>query len=276
MTLAEELQPDQQASLWDNHVDVYQAVFEPLTNSFARHAIDYLGLSPREHVIEVGCGTGGAAIIAAEKSARVLAVDISPKMIARLRQRAEQSAVRERLSAEVMDGMALALPDATFDAALSVFGVILFPDAVSGIREIARVLKPGGRAAIVTWCETERYELITRLLAAVTEVRGPQQPPKTMPAQLRFREPAAFRTLFMQAGLIVENIIRLEERWNLPSARWLADNMAFAPGMSAMIGGLGSDRVAVLDVFVSALEKDQGHGEVILSAVAHAGFAHKP
>ena len=60
--------------------------------------------------------------------------------------------------------MALALPDGCFDAAISVFGVILFPDADLGMREIARVLKPGGRTAIVTWTQTERYELAARLI----------------------------------------------------------------------------------------------------------------
>ena len=51
--------------------------------------------------------------------------------------------------------MALGLPDGSFDAAISVFGIILFPDADVGMRELARVLKPSARAAIVTWTETE-------------------------------------------------------------------------------------------------------------------------
>jgi ubiquinone/menaquinone biosynthesis C-methylase UbiE len=276
MKLAVELQPDQQAARWDDHVGVYEAVFEPLTNAFARRALDRLDLHPDDRLLDVGAGSGGAALIAATKGAHVLAVDASDRMVARLRERAALQPTSCRIKAEVMDGMALALPDASFDAALSVFGVILFPDAGLGMREIARVLKPGGRAPIVTWTATERYELAARLQGAIAQVRGPQPPPKALPAQLRFREEAAFRSLLAEAGLLVQDIIQLEERWRLPSARWLANRIAFAPGLSAAVDTLGADRAPVLDAFVSKLECDQGQGEVVLSAVAYVGLAMKP
>ncbi len=277
MSLAVELQPDQKPERWNDHVAVYEEVFEPLTNVFAGRALDHLDLGPGDRLIDVGAGAGGAALIAAARGCDVVAIDASPRMVARIVTRAKGAGkIAGRVHADIMDGMALGLPDGSFDAAISVFGVILFPDADLGMREIARVLKPGGRAAIVTWTETERYELAARLLGAIAAVRGPQPAPSSLPAQLRFREEPALRKLLIDAGLIVDAVVRVEERWRIPSARWIADHIAFAPGMAAMVGALGVDRTPVLDAFVAALERDQGQGEVGLTAVAHIGVAQKP
>jgi SAM-dependent methyltransferase len=275
MKFAENLQPDQEPARWDEYVAAYEEVFEPLTNAFGAYALDCLGVGRGDRLIDVGAGSGGTALLAAARGVDVLAVDASQQMVARVRARARDVQAGQ-IRAAVMDGMELAAPDASFEAAISVFGVILFPDAVRGTRELVRVLKPGGRIALVTWTQTERYELAARLMAAVAAVRGPSPPPAKLPAQLRFREEAAFRELFTAADLRVETITPLEERWTLPSARWLADRIAFAPGMAALAGALGTDRQAVLDAFISALERDQGPGPVTLSAVAYVGIATKP
>jgi SAM-dependent methyltransferase len=277
MNVSTELQPDQQPSRWNDHVAVYQAVFEPLTDAFARHALDRLALRSGARLIDVAAGSGGVALRAAARGAQVLAVDAAEDMIRQIRDRANgMQPGAGSIRAEVMDGMALDVPDASFDAAISIFGVILCPDAELGMREIARVLKPGGRVAIVTWTATERYELAVRLVKAIADVRGPPPPPASLPAQLRFRDERVFRGLFAQARLAVEAVTRIVEQWKLPSARWIAERVAFAPGMAATVGGLGADRGAVLDAFVTALEADQGRGEVALSAVAHIGIGLKP
>jgi SAM-dependent methyltransferase len=278
MNVPSALQPDQQPDRWNDHVAVYEAVFEPLTNAFATHALDALRLRSGDEMIDIGAGSGGAAFLAAQRGVDVLAIDASQNMAARIRMRASESASgvgRGQVRAACMDGTALAVTDASFSAALSVFGIVLFPDAVLGMREAARVLRPGGRLAVVTWTEIEKYELAARLINAIAQVRGPQPPPPSLPAQLRFREQPVFRRLLEGAGLSVERIVRLEQQWTLPSAHWIADRIAFAPGMAAMIDGLGSDRRAVLDTFVTAIESDQGTGEIALTAVAHAGIAVK-
>jgi ubiquinone/menaquinone biosynthesis C-methylase UbiE len=220
MSLAAELQPDQNPELWNNHVTVYEEVFEPLTNAFATHALDRLNVAPGDRLIDIGAGAGGAALIAAGRGGDVVAIDASPQMVARIVSRGNGTrAMAGRVRAAVMDGMALGLPDGSFDAAISVFGIILFPDADVGMRELARVLKPSARAAIVTWTETERYELAARLLGAIAAVRGPQPPPASLPAQLRYRDKPTFHKLLSDSGLVVSAIVRVKERWRLPSAR---------------------------------------------------------
>ena len=82
--LPSDLQPDQQPRRWDDHVRVYEAVFEPFTLQFAQAAIATLGLSAGQSVIDVGAGSGGAALAMAEQGLRVTAIDASPRMVDRI------------------------------------------------------------------------------------------------------------------------------------------------------------------------------------------------
>jgi ubiquinone/menaquinone biosynthesis C-methylase UbiE len=274
-TLTFGLQPDQQPALWDDHVSVYEEVFERLTNDLGARALASLKLRMAEKLIDVGAGAGGTALLAAASGAHVFAIDASKGMVNRISERAAGRNLGGNVRAEVMDGMGLKFPDETFDAAVSVFGVILFPDAELGMRELFRVLKPGGRLAVVTWTEPERYELIARFITAIAKVRGPQAAPGVLPAQLRFKDPLKFRHFLGLSGFQVDQIGRVETQWPVKSARWLADNISFAPGMAAMTTGLGDDLSAVLDAFVDDMQRDFGTGEVKLTAVASIGIATK-
>lgn len=268
-----DLQPDQRAACWDDHVVLYEEVFEPLSVAFARQAIAGLRLAPGARVLDVAAGSGGAALALAQAGATVTAVDASPGMVARVRCRAAEAGLP--VAAQVMDGMALALPDRAFDAALSVFGAILFPDAVKGLSEMRRVVQPGGRVAVVTWTEPSRYELATRLREAILAVTPADPAPATLPAQLRFVDRDAFRRLFADAGFHAVEIETAEAALRVPSARWLAERIAFAPGMRAWMSSLGERREAVLAVFVAELERQYGNGPLSLGAAASIGVAQR-
>ena len=263
-------QPDQQPDRWDDHVAVYEEVFEPFTLQFADAAIARLNLAAGQRVLDVGAGSGGAALALAERGMTVTAIDASARMCGRIKQRA--GAQNLKLAAEPMDGQALAFPDASFDAALSVFGVILFPDAVRGLAEMRRVTRPGGRVAVVTWTEPQAYELAGELRAAVSALR-PNQPAAGLPAQLRYREHQDFAALFQAAGFAAPQIDVQTATLHAPSARWLAARIGFAPGMAAQLHGLGTDREAVIERLINNLEARFGTGPVALGAKAFVGTA---
>jgi SAM-dependent methyltransferase len=271
MTIAAILQPDQRPERWDDHVALYEQVFEPLTVEFARAAIRRLEVRPGERVLDVAAGAGGAAVALAEAGAVVTAIDGSVGMIDRVRARAVTHGIA--IDARVMDGMALDFPDNAFDAALSVLGVILFPDAVKGLGEMRRVVRPGGRLAVVTWTQPHRYELAAHLREAILSVGPEPAAPTDLPAQLRFVDAADFERLFAEAGMDRVAIEVVEARLRVPSARWLADRIDFAPGMDAWISGLGEQRSAALEAFVSRLERTCGSGPLSLGAVASLGIA---
>src|SRR3954464_4988149 len=118
--LAADLQPDHQPACWDDHVSSYEAVFEPVTNAFAAHALDALDIRPGLRCLDVGAGSGGAALFAARRGASVLAIDGSTRMVRRIAERA-RDVHPGTVDAAVMDGDALALQDGSFDAAVSIF-----------------------------------------------------------------------------------------------------------------------------------------------------------
>jgi len=266
-------QPDQEPQRWDDHVLVYEAVFEPFTLQWARAAIATLGLVPGRSVLDVGAGCGGAALELAGQGLDVTAVDASSRMVERIRARAAERGLS--IDARAMDGQALTFEDQTFDAALSVLGVILFPDAARGLAEMARVVGRGGRLSVVTWTEPQSYELATELRAAIDQVL-PEQPPAPLPAQLRYREEGDFRALFGEAGLAPPLVTRVTASLNAPSARWLSQRIGFAPGMAAMLSGLGERAPAVRERFAQNLEMRWGSGAVVLSGVAFVGTARVP
>jgi SAM-dependent methyltransferase len=222
-----DLQPDRRPERWEHHVLLYEEVFEPLSLAFARKAIEKLRLRVGDGVLDVAAGAGGATLAIAEMGAHASAVDASAAMVARLRRRAGATGLA--VEAQVMDGIALDLPDAAFYAALSVFGVILFPDAAKGLREMRRVVRPGGRIAIVTWTQPQRYELAARLREAVLSLGPEPTAPAALPAQLRFAERGAFERLFEEAGLGAVAIEAVEARLNAPSARWWPSGSLLRP-----------------------------------------------
>ena len=264
------LQPDQQPEQWNEYVHAYEEVFEPFAMEFADAALTSLSLGAGQRMLDVGCGSGGVAIRTASQGVSVLAVDAAAGMVSRTRERAATAGVV--VQACVMDGAALALPAASFDAALSVFGVVLFPDAVTGLSEMRRVVRPGGRIAVVTWTAPQHYELAAALRAAVQSV-WPDQPASPLPAQLRYREATDFVALFASAGCEEVDVVTVTSSLRAPSARWLAERIGFAPGMAALVSSLGERRDAVMTAFVGGLERRFGSGPVALSGVAFVGTA---
>jgi ubiquinone/menaquinone biosynthesis C-methylase UbiE len=100
--------------------------------------------------LDAGCGPGQFTILVAERlpSLEVWGIDLAPTMIELARGHAARSPAAGRLHFEVADVAKLPFPDAHFDAVLSSGSIKHWPDPVAGLRELHRVLVPGGRAFV--------------------------------------------------------------------------------------------------------------------------------
>ena len=108
-----------------------------------RRLIAMAGPLECRRVLDLACGTGDLALLASAAGADVTALDITPRMIALARLKARQRGARARFL--VGDMTALPLPDACLDVVTTGYGLRNVPDLDAALREIHRVLKPGGR-----------------------------------------------------------------------------------------------------------------------------------
>ncbi len=145
--------------------DVYDALFVPaLFGPWGAVLCDAAGIGRGQRVLDVGCGTGAATLVAAERVSSVGAViglDPNTEMLAVARRKSQAVTWRE--------GCAEALPfaDGTFDAVLSQFAMMFFDDPVTALREMRRVRRPGGRLAVAVCDAVERspgYAALATLL----------------------------------------------------------------------------------------------------------------
>jgi SAM-dependent methyltransferase len=104
---------------------------------------------PGEHVLDLGCGTGNVALIAAARGSRVTGVDPSERLL----EVAAEEAARRGLRASFVEGDAAGIPvvRGSVDVLISCFGVIFAPDPEEAAEEIARAVGPQGRVALSAW-----------------------------------------------------------------------------------------------------------------------------
>jgi ubiquinone/menaquinone biosynthesis C-methylase UbiE len=119
---------------------------------FAERAVAISAPRPNEHVLDVACGTGKGARVAAAHvgaSGRVVGVDLDAAMIEVARRLAQESPIP--IEWHCASALQMPLEDATFDLCLCLHGLPFFPDRVAGLAEVRRVLKPTGRLTASVW-----------------------------------------------------------------------------------------------------------------------------
>lgn len=114
-----------------------------------RRAVARAAIGPGLVVLDVGAGTGDLSLAAAARGARVLALDLSPGMLAVLAHRADRAAGRRRIAPLVASAESLPLPDRSVDRIISGFTVRNVGDLPRALAEFRRVLRPGGRTVIL-------------------------------------------------------------------------------------------------------------------------------
>ena len=173
-----------------------------------------------------------------------------------------------------MDGQSLTVPDASFDAAVSILGLMFFPDLAQGFAELRRAVRPGGRVAVVCWGDLKKLTLFTSVMQAIARVVPGFQPPATPPVWARLSGSNALRAQMQAAGLRDIDITTSSAalRIDSPEAYWSGFTSS-APPLAYIFQKIGPEHTAEVGRLVMAtLRAGTGDGIPALTAEACIGI----
>jgi SAM-dependent methyltransferase len=165
----------------------------------ADRAVDAAEIGPGERVLDVGCGTGNAALLAAMRGAQVTGVDPAPRLLEVAAGRAAAAGIEATWTPG--SATALPVPDGAFDATLSVFAAIFARPAASVVSELVRVTAPDGRIVLTTWTTDGAVAAGSAVLRAAL-ADAARAPGGTDPRD--WGDPEHLRALFAPHGIVPE------------------------------------------------------------------------
>jgi len=201
------LEEGQVRAMFDRIAGVYDVMNSVMTaglhHRWRERAVDLARVGPGSRALDVATGTGDLAIELASRGADVVGSDFSEGMLDRARQKAPE------ITWEQGNALALAYPDGEFDAVTVGFGARNFSDLGQGLREMARVVRPGGRVVVLEITTPTKPPLSTffslwfdRIVPLLGRVTGEDQAYTYLPSSVkRFPGPAELGALMHESGL---------------------------------------------------------------------------
>jgi phosphatidylethanolamine/phosphatidyl-N-methylethanolamine N-methyltransferase len=181
---------------YELYAPVYDFIFDWIFAPGRQAAIQHLDLKPGEKVVEVGIGTG-LNLPLYPASCRLTGIDLSQEMLDKAVERAQKLAMPNVLL-KVMDATSLDFADNEFDKAVATYTISAVPDPVAVLREMRRVVKPGGTLVILNHFRSDRrvYGRLEDLIAPVC-------------TRLGWKSNLAMPPLLKRVGLTPELVIKV-------------------------------------------------------------------
>ena len=187
----------------------------------ARRALDFAAVGKSERVLDIGCGTGNVALLAARRADEVCGVDPAPRLLEVARERAATEGSR----VDFVRGTAAdpGVDPASFDVAVAVFSMIFAPDPAAAVAGVFRTLRPGGRMVVTSWrSEGPIHASVALLFQALIPEPGPR------PAS-PWSQPESLRALLARQDANVE-VVEESLAFTAPSAAaWFEQHEAHHP-----------------------------------------------
>ena len=265
------MQSDDPSAISGSPAEIYERYMVP--SIFGPWAEELLDLaSPRDdaQMLDVACGTGVVARLAAIRASgrgRVVGLDMHPGMLAMARSLSLASGLP--IAWARADAQRLPLANGGFDLVLCQQGLQFFPDRPAALREMRRVLAPGGRLAVAVWLGLDRNPAHAALTDALGRHAGPAVA-GLMQGAFSLGSEDELRRLLEQAGVQQVQIVRRARLSIFPSARALARILLAASVLGRSGVALDGSQVdGIVNDVQAALAPYEGPQGVVFPMEAH-------
>lgn len=209
MTIARSKEPKEFAAFehdgWENAAEGYERLIAPITRQSVPATLDAAKVAKGMRVLDVCTGPGILAQAAVKRGAEAVGLDFSSNLIEIARRAVPQAEFRQG------DAQELPFEDDSFDAVVCGYGIIHLPDPEKGLREIHRVLKPGGTAAVSTWEMAKPSNGFGMIFGALNAHGNLDVPIPDGPSFLQFSEPEDM-TAALQATGFRDTAVRMVDQ----------------------------------------------------------------
>lgn len=204
------------AESWGRWHEPFAEMSGDVTDAIVREA----GLGPGMNVLDLACGSGEPSLTIAElvsPGGSVIASDLTEEMVAVVTENVKKRGLKN-VACQQIDAESIPLPDETFDRVTCRFGVMFFPEPVKALREVRRVLRPGGRAAFTAWAPAELNPFFSAPNGVLRQHHLITPPPPNAPNVFRFAKEGSLGEALEQAGF--QSIAERQQRvaWHWPGS----------------------------------------------------------
>lgn len=247
--------------------------FEERIAVVSERLVDLAEIGPGDRVLDVATGIGEPALTAARRvtsSGRVVGTDIAPGMIELARERAAEAGVDNVEFVEV-DAEELDFPEGEFDAVLSRFGLMFFPDLAEALARMRRALVPGGRLAAAVWPQPERAPMASLAFRVVAQELELPPPGPGVPGPFSLADIPALEAAIAAAGFadVRSETVLLESQFDSAEEYGAFMHDIAAPIHSMLAQRPAEQATAVWDAIVDAARSfERNDGKVAMPGEA--------
>ena len=197
---------------WEENAAGYDKLFGSITRHAIEPLLDAAAVSAGTSMLDVCCGPGYGAAAAAGRGARAIGIDFSQAMVETAR------SLHSAVTFLQGDAEALDFEIDRFDAVICSFGINHLPDPGKSLREVNRVLRPGGKFAFSMWCAPGKSKFHQLVLESIRtygtmDVSLPPAPPP-----FRFSDPATCAAELIAAGFVDPDVAEIHLAFRSPAA----------------------------------------------------------